>query len=168
MFGIEFFVAFGMGMLISGGATALYYSREWLKEVFRGILQWLHCMLKNLAHILYSYIYSRISWIVSIAQSHFIRKKNNCFRFKENYVVYIDLLYSNLEKSIIQSLKVFDIIFMILDMTIGMILGMAASPIMMKGLKVIRERRKVNRILQEISQLQKNGELSKLQQQQIL
>jgi len=57
---------------------------------------------------------------------------------------------------------------MILDMTIGMILGMAASPIMMKGLKVIRERRKVNRILREISQLQKKGELSKLQQQQIL
>jgi hypothetical protein len=55
---------------------------------------------------------------------------------------------------------------MMLDMTIGMILGMAASPIMMKGLKVIRERRKVNRILQEISQLQKKGELSKIQQQQ--
>ncbi len=57
---------------------------------------------------------------------------------------------------------------MILDMTIGMILGMVASPIMMKGLKIIRERRKVNRILREISQLQKKGELSKLQQQQIL
>ena len=55
---------------------------------------------------------------------------------------------------------------MMLDMTIGMILGMAASPIMMKGLKVIRERRKVNRILKEISQLQKKGELSKLQQEQ--
>ena len=37
MFGIEFFVAFGMGMLISGGATALYYGRERLKEVFRVI-----------------------------------------------------------------------------------------------------------------------------------
>jgi hypothetical protein len=73
-----------------------------------------------------------------------------------------------LEKSIIQTIKVFDIIFMMLDMSIGMILGMAASPIMMKGLKVIRDRRKVNRILREISQLQKKGELSKLQQQQIL
>jgi len=51
-------------------------------------------------------------------------------------------------------------------MTIGMILGMVASPIMMKGLKIIRERRKVNRILREISQLQKKGELSKLQQEQ--
>jgi hypothetical protein len=71
-----------------------------------------------------------------------------------------------LEKSIIQTIKVFDIIFMMLDMSIGMILGMAASPIMMKGLKVIRDRRKVNRILREISQLQKKGELSKLQRQQ--
>ena len=54
---------------------------------------------------------------------------------------------------------------MILDMTIGMILGMAASPLMMKGLKVVKERRKVNRILREISQLQKNGELTKQRQQ---
>jgi hypothetical protein len=55
---------------------------------------------------------------------------------------------------------------MMLDMTIGMILGMAASPIMMKGLKVIRERRKLDRILKEISLLHKKGELNKLQQQQ--
>jgi hypothetical protein len=58
--------------------------------------------------------------------------------------------------------------FMILDMTIGMIFGMVASPLMMKGLKVIKERRKVNRILQEISELKKNGELTKRQRQQIL
>jgi hypothetical protein len=58
--------------------------------------------------------------------------------------------------------------FMILDMTIGMIFGMVASPLMMKGLKVIKERRKVNRILQEISELKKNGELTKQQRQQIL
>ena len=57
---------------------------------------------------------------------------------------------------------------MILDMTIGMIFGMVASPLMMKGLKVIKERRKVNRILQEISELKKNGELTKQQRQQIL
>ena len=54
---------------------------------------------------------------------------------------------------------------MILDMTIGMILGMIASPLMMKGLKALKERRKVNRILREISELQKNGELPKRQQQ---
>ena len=40
----------------------------------------------------------------------------------------------------------------LLDMIIGMMLGMIASPIMMKGIKVIRQRRKVNRILREISQ----------------
>ena len=44
---------------------------------------------------------------------------------------------------------------MFLDMTIGMILGMAASPIMMKGIKSIRQRRKVNRILREIVESQK-------------
>ncbi|CAN5317568.1 hypothetical protein BH18THE2_BH18THE2_26930 [soil metagenome] len=47
----------------------------------------------------------------------------------------------------------------LIDMTIGMILGMAASPIMMKAIKVIRDRRKVSRILNELSKLQKNGEL---------
>jgi hypothetical protein len=40
----------------------------------------------------------------------------------------------------------------LLDMTFGMILGMIASPLMMKGIKVIRQKRKVDRILREISQ----------------
>lgn len=53
-------------------------------------------------------------------------------------------------------------------MTIGMILGMIASPLMMKGLKALKERRKVNSRLREISELHKNGELQKQQQQQIL
>jgi hypothetical protein len=44
----------------------------------------------------------------------------------------------------------------LLDMTIGMILGMIASPIMMKGLKIIRQRRKVDRILREISHEQRS------------
>jgi hypothetical protein len=44
----------------------------------------------------------------------------------------------------------------LLDMTMGMILGMIASPIMMKGIKVIRQRRKVDRILREISQEQRS------------
>ena len=52
---------------------------------------------------------------------------------------------------------------MLLDMTMGMILGMAASPFMMKGIKVIRQRRRVSKILREISELQKNGELDKYQ-----
>ncbi len=43
----------------------------------------------------------------------------------------------------------------LLDMTFGMILGMIASPIMMKGIKVTRQKRKVDRILREISQEQK-------------
>lgn len=44
----------------------------------------------------------------------------------------------------------------LLDMTIGMILGMIASPLMMKGVKIIRQRRKVDRILREISQEQRS------------
>jgi hypothetical protein len=51
------------------------------------------------------------------------------------------------------------IVDMLFDMTIGMILGMAASPLMMKAIRVIKQRRKVSRILREISKLQKNGEL---------
>jgi hypothetical protein len=43
----------------------------------------------------------------------------------------------------------------LLDMTFGMMLGMIASPIMMKGIKVIRQKRKIDRILREISQKQR-------------
>jgi hypothetical protein len=48
---------------------------------------------------------------------------------------------------------------MLIDMIIGMILGMAASPVMMKIIKVIRQRRRVSKLLHEISELQKNGQL---------
>jgi hypothetical protein len=44
----------------------------------------------------------------------------------------------------------------LLGMMLGMILGIIASPLMMKGIKVIRQRRKVDRILREISQEQRN------------
>jgi hypothetical protein len=44
---------------------------------------------------------------------------------------------------------------MIIDMTIGMVLGMVASPIMMKAIKAIRQRRKVNRILREAAEVYK-------------
>jgi hypothetical protein len=48
---------------------------------------------------------------------------------------------------------------MSLDMMIGMILGMVASPLMMKGIKIIRHRRKLNRLFHEIAQVrQNNGE----------
>jgi hypothetical protein len=44
---------------------------------------------------------------------------------------------------------------MLLDMTIGMILGMAASLLMMKGIKAIRQRRKINRLFREIADARK-------------
>jgi hypothetical protein len=48
---------------------------------------------------------------------------------------------------------------MMVDMIIGMILGMAASPILMRVFKAIRQRRRVSKLLHEISELQKNGQL---------
>jgi hypothetical protein len=48
---------------------------------------------------------------------------------------------------------------MYFDMIIGMVLGMVASPLMMKAIKSIKQRRKVSRMLHEISDLQKNGKL---------
>lgn len=49
---------------------------------------------------------------------------------------------------------------MYFDMIIGMVLGMVASPLMMKAIKSIKQRRRVSRMLHEISDLQKNGKLS--------
>jgi hypothetical protein len=43
--------------------------------------------------------------------------------------------------------------FVSLDMTVGMILGMAASPLMMKGIKIIRQKRRLDRMLQEIAEI---------------
>jgi hypothetical protein len=48
---------------------------------------------------------------------------------------------------------------MYFDMIIGMVLGMVASPLMMKAIKSIKQRRRVSRMLYEISDLQKNGKL---------
>jgi uncharacterized membrane protein YciS (DUF1049 family) len=42
------------------------------------------------------------------------------------------------------------------NMTIGMILGMAICPLMMKAIKSIRQKIRVNRILREISEIQNN------------
>jgi heme exporter protein D len=50
---------------------------------------------------------------------------------------------------------------MFFDMTIGMALGMVASPLMMKAIKSIRQRRKVSRMLREVAELQKLGQSSK-------
>jgi hypothetical protein len=45
---------------------------------------------------------------------------------------------------------------MSLDMIIGMALGMIASPLMMKGIKIIKHRRKMNRLFNEIAQSRRN------------
>jgi hypothetical protein len=48
---------------------------------------------------------------------------------------------------------------MLFDMTLGMVLGMVASPLMMKAIKSIRQRRKVSKMLREVAELQKSGQL---------
>lgn len=42
-----------------------------------------------------------------------------------------------------------------IDMTLGMVLGMAVSPLMMRAIKNVRQKRRVNRILREVSELQR-------------
>jgi predicted site-specific integrase-resolvase len=42
------------------------------------------------------------------------------------------------------------------DMIIGMALGMVASPLMMKGIKIIRHRRKLNKLFREIAQVRQD------------
>jgi hypothetical protein len=46
---------------------------------------------------------------------------------------------------------------MSLDMIIGMVLGMVASPLMMKGIKLIRHRRKLNKLFSEIAQIRQDN-----------
>jgi heme exporter protein D len=46
------------------------------------------------------------------------------------------------------------IISTMIDMLLGMILGMIASPIMMKAIKSLLQRRKVNRLLREAADQQ--------------
>jgi hypothetical protein len=45
---------------------------------------------------------------------------------------------------------------MSLDMMIGMALGMIASPLMMKAIKILKHRRKMNRLFKEIAQARRN------------
>ena len=47
---------------------------------------------------------------------------------------------------------------MFYDITIGMVLGMVASPLMMKAIKSIKQRRRVSRMLREVAELQKAGQ----------
>ena len=58
----------------------------------------------------------------------------------------------------------------LIDMTLGMILGIALSPIMLKVIKNFRQRRKVKKILQEFANNRKNdidNENNKSQQQHL-
>ena len=41
-----------------------------------------------------------------------------------------------------------------IDMILGMGLGMVASPLMMRALKTMRQKRRIDRILQEVAELQ--------------
>jgi heme exporter protein D len=51
-----------------------------------------------------------------------------------------------------------DMFDIIIGMALGMALGMVASPLMMKAIKSIRQRRKVSKILREVSVLQRSGQ----------
>jgi preprotein translocase subunit SecF len=44
-----------------------------------------------------------------------------------------------------------------LDMIIGMILGMASSPLMMKGIALLRKRRRLDKMLHEIAEMRKKN-----------
>ena len=46
---------------------------------------------------------------------------------------------------------------MSLDMMIGMALGMIASPLMMRGIKILKHKRKMTRLFNEIAQSRQNG-----------
>ena len=52
------------------------------------------------------------------------------------------------------------IVDIIIGMALGMALGMVASPLMMKAIKSIRQRRKVSKMLREVAELQKSGQTS--------
>ena len=49
------------------------------------------------------------------------------------------------------------IIDSMVDMILGMGLGMAVSPIMMKAIKNVIQKRRINRILHEISELKRTS-----------
>ena len=47
--------------------------------------------------------------------------------------------------------------FMSLEIIMGMALGMIASPLLMRAIKVMRNRRKINRLLKDIADSRKNA-----------
>ena len=46
----------------------------------------------------------------------------------------------------------------LVDMVLGMLLGMAASPLMMKGIKAVKQKRKLNKVLNEIAKNRERGD----------
>ena len=52
-------------------------------------------------------------------------------------------------------LMMVDMFDIIIGMALGMALGMVASPLMMKAIKSIKQRRRVSRMLREVAELQK-------------
>ena len=48
------------------------------------------------------------------------------------------------------------------DMMIGMALGMIASPLMMKGIRILKHKRKMDRLFNEIAQTRRNEGVDKL------
>jgi len=43
-----------------------------------------------------------------------------------------------------------------IDMILGMGLGMVASPLMMRAVKTMKQKRRIDRILQEVAELQRS------------
>lgn len=48
-------------------------------------------------------------------------------------------------------------------MLLGMGLGISTSPLMMTGIKQLRTRRRVNRMLKELAQIRKNQEMTHME-----
>jgi membrane protease subunit (stomatin/prohibitin family) len=51
---------------------------------------------------------------------------------------------------------------MLVDMVIGMAMGMAASPLMMKAIKTIRQKRKIDKLFHEIAETRKTTSVDSL------
>lgn len=51
------------------------------------------------------------------------------------------------------------VVLSIVDMLLGMVLGMIASPVMMKVIKSLRQKRRVNRFLREAADQQEQKDI---------
>jgi Tfp pilus assembly protein PilW len=57
------------------------------------------------------------------------------------------------------------IVFAMADMLLGMILGMIASPVVMKAIKSFRQKRKVNRLLRDAADHQERKDVGYVKDQ---